>query len=347
MSFFEGLQKFFKHLPRKEDSEVKPLGSEAPISGPAPQAALPSSPPTEKPVGKTKQNKHGIPLLKGPAEDLFLDMETSAPQHPQTTSQDLVCLKKKPVSFSKAPGSQDKKAKISRKGLPILPKDADLFLAMQSSSPPHDNTGRKLPSHVKKKVRVPAARTKPLSRDKNGIPILKDQTDFTRIFNTREEDSLSHTRPSGHHTSPPYPGQKEKAGEFPSVLLQNLGLKNQDVLLREKKAGTPKNAPISLEERLRRYPKPQKTLDLHGFSGIQARLKTEIFLEEAQRQGFFTVRIIVGRGLHSQGPAVLPDIVDQKLREMEGAGTLLAWKWEHETDGGPSGSVHVFLKHFR
>jgi len=54
------------------------------------------------------------------------------------------------------------------------------------------------------------------------------------------------------------------------------------------------------------------------------------------------VRIIVGKGLHSQAGAVLPDAVEKKIVELKRAGRIATFSWEKKSKRA-SGSIIVFL----
>ncbi|WP_462268345.1 Smr/MutS family protein [Desulfobacter sp.] len=103
--------------------------------------------------------------------------------------------------------------------------------------------------------------------------------------------------------------------------------------------------PMPLKRRLKRYPPPEADLDLHGFTAIGARIKTQTFISRAHVQGFFTLRIIVGKGLHSEDGPVLPHVVEDLIKEMKNDNLVLSYKWE----GGKRskfGALLVYLKRF-
>ncbi|NDY72993.1 hypothetical protein DO021_16360 [Desulfobacter hydrogenophilus] len=106
---------------------------------------------------------------------------------------------------------------------------------------------------------------------------------------------------------------------------------------------TPK--PMPLKRRLKRYPPPEANLDLHGFTAIGAQLKARSFISSAHVQGFFTLRIIVGKGLHSEGAPVLPHVVEDLLKEMKKENIVLYFKWEGAKKS-KFGAVLVYLKRF-
>ena len=103
--------------------------------------------------------------------------------------------------------------------------------------------------------------------------------------------------------------------------------------------------PMPLKRRLKRYPPPEVDLDLHGFTAIGAQIKARTFISSTHAQGYFTLRIIVGKGLHSENGPVLPHVVEDLLKEMKKENIVLSYEWE----GGKRskfGAVLVYLKRF-
>ena len=61
---------------------------------------------------------------------------------------------------------------------------------------------------------------------------------------------------------------------------------------------------------------PVATLDLHGLTGDQAEDRVRDFLmSHRQVSRGMVLHIITGKGTHSDGPAVLPGVVNRLLRE--------------------------------
>lgn len=57
-------------------------------------------------------------------------------------------------------------------------------------------------------------------------------------------------------------------------------------------------------------------LDLHGFSGVEARVRVPMYLETASRRhAGKVVRIITGKGRNSSGTPVLKPLVRKLLKE--------------------------------
>lgn len=110
-----------------------------------------------------------------------------------------------------------------------------------------------------------------------------------------------------------------------------------------KKIAAPK--PMPYHKRIKRYPPPEMDLDLHGFTALGAQMKARSFLTACRQQGYFTVRIIVGRGLHSDPGPVLPDIIEDLLKDLKARDIVLGFSWERKKKSR-SGSVIVYLRQF-
>ncbi|HSL60491.1 MAG TPA: Smr/MutS family protein [Desulfotignum sp.] len=110
-----------------------------------------------------------------------------------------------------------------------------------------------------------------------------------------------------------------------------------------KKSSPPK--PMPYHRRIKRYPPPEKDLDLHGFTALGAQLKARSFLTACRHQGYFTVRIIVGKGLHSDPGPVLPDTIEDLLTQLKQQDVVLGFAWEQKKKVR-SGAVIVYLRQF-
>jgi DNA-nicking Smr family endonuclease len=111
-------------------------------------------------------------------------------------------------------------------------------------------------------------------------------------------------------------------------------------VLVEKKGGVA--SPPTLQEQLAAYPSPQEKLDLHGCTGEEAARKTSAFINGAMALKYRTVLIVTGKGLHSEGPPVLPLVVDGCLEELRLAGRIFHYSWGVK-GRDRSGAVAVFL----
>ncbi len=103
--------------------------------------------------------------------------------------------------------------------------------------------------------------------------------------------------------------------------------------------------PMPLKRRLKRYPPPEMEVDLHGFTALGAEIKARSFITTCHSQGYFTLRIIVGKGLHSDMGPVLPDVMEDLLSAMKKENLVLSFEWDRKKKVR-SGSLIVYLKRF-
>ncbi|HEY7818025.1 MAG TPA: Smr/MutS family protein [Vicinamibacteria bacterium] len=89
----------------------------------------------------------------------------------------------------------------------------------------------------------------------------------------------------------------------------------------------------------------QGQLDLHGFGRADARPALERFLREAQRLGYSCVRVVHGRGTHSESePSLMKREVTRWLSSRRLSRTVVAFASARWRDGG-SGAVYVLLRY--
>lgn len=87
---------------------------------------------------------------------------------------------------------------------------------------------------------------------------------------------------------------------------------------------------------------PEATLDLHGLTRDDARLRTRHFLENSVHHGFKTILLITGRGLRSPEGPVLRDELERYLSH-DAAAWVTEWGRAPGNLGG-EGALVVFLK---
>ena len=100
-----------------------------------------------------------------------------------------------------------------------------------------------------------------------------------------------------------------------------------------------KPAPGEYRRNLHRI-KPDDILDIHGLTGNEAEIALEHFFEKANDRDYKKLRIIHGKGNHSQGEAVLGRIVRKFIEQCPFAGES---GYEKAATGG-SGATWVLLK---
>ncbi|MCF6246814.1 MAG: Smr/MutS family protein [Desulfobacula sp.] len=191
------------------------------------------------------------------------------------------------------------------------------------------------------------------NKKKNKLPIFHSDADFLKEFekenhlknrteNKVQQDSTSINK----HGVPVLDSQssyrdcneQETEMDFAQLLKESYKQKSSKKVKKSFK-------PMSLKKRLKRYPPVELELDLHGFTSIGAQIKAKSFINSCKQQGFFTIRIIVGKGLHSQMGAVLPDVVEDVVKELKQHDQVLSFEWEKKKKIN-SGSMIVYIKQF-
>lgn len=222
---------------------------------------------------------------------------------------------KKEKHFRPKKIQKQKTIQTNKNQIPIIDNEKNLEEAFKN--PKFQQTGEKKvkPTPVKPKIKKKKTITSSL-KNKHGIKIIRKASDLNDFFiSTKEKKLIKH------------PADNERA------------------FLNAKKQGAPQSKPISLEKRLSRYPLPELTLDLHGFTFIQAKLKLENFILSSFKEGYFTLKIITGKGKHSEFGAVIPQLTEDLVKEMINEKKVLAYKWENISMKA-SGSMVVYLNRF-
>lgn len=200
---------------------------------------------------------------------------------------------------------------------------------------PGDRPPRLKPeSHKPRKISPKVSKKKIL--DKNGLPIIGNDQDFFNMF--LEEENTQELPGKNIPSDDPI----EPEEDFGKLLDESLFGKNKKLLLKEKDSAYQYKKEIPVAQKIKRYPAPQNELDLHGFTRNEAREKTLQFIRAEKTNGIYTIRIIVGKGLHSEGGAVLPDVVEDTVQDLQSQKIVLAYKWE-KNQKSKSGSIIVYL----
>lgn len=162
------------------------------------------------------------------------------------------------------------------------------------------------------------------NKHKTGVRLLTGDEDLASLF-MGEEDAAD---------GPP--------DTFADLLESTLDRQNIKAAISEKES--PAQAfQAAVREQIKRYPAPEEEIDLHHFTSGEAERKAEAFIRSAAYHGLKTVRIIVGKGLHSEGRPVLPDVVERTVAGLKKAGMVLTFVWEKQ-EKRKSGSLIVYLK---
>jgi len=204
----------------------------------------------------------------------------------------------------------NKRRKNKKKGVRTLGCDREFLTAFLQEDPPADFKPR---TEEDKKI------------NRHGLPFVEDyETWFTQA-------GLAQSKGKDH----PAPESVEEE-DFAQLLSESFKAHPP-----EKKTAKP----VPLKKRLKRYPPPEADLDLHGFTAIGAEARAKSFIQTALHRGYFTVRIIVGRGVHSPDGPVLPHVVEDLLKMLKGDKQVLSYEWE----GGQrkkSGALKIYLNQF-
>jgi DNA-nicking Smr family endonuclease len=136
--------------------------------------------------------------------------------------------------------------------------------------------------------------------------------------------------------------ENETDESFDELLEESLSDKSSQNIIKEKIAASSEKIELSKTTKLSKYPGPQDEIDLHGLKGDEAELKADFFIRDSKARGLVTIRIIVGKGTHSEGRAVLPDIVEGKIIDLKREGQIYTFKWE-KSKKLKSGAVIVYL----
>ena len=161
------------------------------------------------------------------------------------------------------------------------------------------------------------------SVNRNRIPIIGEAADLYDVFGLREPEETDSVA-------------------FQTMMDAALSRTDMDAVAAEKEAGLHPEKPRSLKARIKSYPPPQEVLDLHGCTAMDAVAKVESFVQTGRGTGLKTVKIIVGKGRHSEEAAVLPRVVRSQLDRMKHRRLVLTYEWEKGAERR-SGALVVYL----
>ena len=279
-------------------------------------------------------SRQGIPLLR-PDEDLERHFMTRADPADDALFGEAAAASAPgerpaiPAASRPSPGKGPKAAPHrNRAGIRQLDSRSDLDAYFLSTGQPPPPPSRQ-PTIQVEVDRPPKTGRRPViaaATDRHGIPRLDDRADVRRYFETAlegEEDRAS----------------AEVLGEAFQASLDHDARR----LMKKKTDGFFAPRRLTLKEKLHRYPAPQAQLDLHGDTALIARQRADSFLRTAVAAGSLTVRLIVGKGLHSESGAVLPDVVEDLLFLMKREGLVLTYRWDKGAKR-KSGAVIVYLE---
>ncbi|WP_022667465.1 Smr/MutS family protein [Desulfospira joergensenii] len=193
------------------------------------------------------------------------------------------------------------------------------------------------------------------NRKKKRVPVIESDHDLYRAFIGKEKQGDEKTFPEpdqkrtdlNKHGLPVIRELPEEFSRFvPEEAEEDFQTLLDESLKTPVKKEKKSSRPIPLKKRLKRYPGPEKELDLHGYTALGAQVRARSFILSCKHRGFFTLRIIVGKGLHSDLGPVLPDVVEDLLKEMKKEDIVLSFQWDGKKKSR-SGAVIIYLKQFR
>ena len=158
---------------------------------------------------------------------------------------------------------------------------------------------------------------------KKAIRILTEQDDLLELFTGEKSGGKSREN-------------------FSEMLEQSLSDNHVQTFIDEKNDDISPKPPLTTIQTIKKYPAPQDELDLHGYTAAEAESKAESFIRNARQNGLQTLRIIVGKGLHSEGRAVLPDVIEDKVVLLKKSKLVLTFTWESHAKR-KSGAMIVYL----
>ncbi len=161
-----------------------------------------------------------------------------------------------------------------------------------------------------------------------------------KIRRLAPDDDLNELFSSAQGTQSPDDAACVHAETFDTMLEETLsGIDHKEILRR--KYPEPER-PVPPKQRISPDAAPRAELDLHGCHVQEALVRVEAFIETSALQGLDAVSIIVGKGLHSQAGAVLPDAVEKKIVELKRRGRVATFAWGKKYKRA-SGSLVVYL----
>ena len=219
-----------------------------------------------------------------------------------------------------------KTPKKTKHGMRIISPDDDLLALFNES----DNSGETIShaehAHIEKKhpQKVTRAKKTPSS----------DSSLQSRLPQTSQKISVH-----AQHTPADYDGADDD--NFEDMLKASLSkMKIEDILA--EKHGDVAEKVTTIREIVKTHPAPQMQIDLHGCNREEAERKADSFIYNASYKGLKTVRIIVGKGIHSTGGAVLPDVIKKKVIALKREQVVLNYCWE-KGKKHKSGAMIVYL----
>lgn len=179
-----------------------------------------------------------------------------------------------------------------------------------------------------------AARPRPVAgnekakvpRTRAGVRILTREDDIRRAFLGESEAQ---------------PVAAEPEPDFADLLDAAMAKTDISAVLAEKDRGAVRDRDRPVPARKAEYPPPQDEMDLHGATALEAAERVVAFIQLAKARRLRTVRIIVGKGKHSEAGPVLPRVAKEEIARLKREKQVFAFDWERGRR--ESGAIVVYL----
>jgi len=142
--------------------------------------------------------------------------------------------------------------------------------------------------------------------------------------------------------TPPDDEEYAPDDDFAELLGQSLAGTDPARILAEKEGVHRPPGVVGTEWPADDFPAPSAELDLHGCNATEAVQRLGTFVRQVQAAQPRTVRIVVGKGLHSREKAVLPDVVEREAARLRRQGVVQTFRWEQRRKR-KSGSLLICL----
>ncbi len=227
---------------------------------------------------------------------------------------------------------KSKSPKQTKHGMRIISPDDDLLALFDE----RDNSGQAnetgSDSHAEH-VHIEKKHPQKVARAKKALS--SDSSQQSRLPQTSHKISV-HVQ----HT-PADAAADDDDDNFEDMLKASLSkMKIKDILA--EKHGNVAEKVTTIREIIKTHPAPQMQIDLHGCNREEAERQADSFIYNASYKGLKTVRIIVGKGIHSAGLAVLPNVIENKIIALKREQVVLSYCWE-KGKKHKSGAMIVYL----
>ncbi|MDM8555446.1 Smr/MutS family protein [Desulfococcaceae bacterium HSG7] len=208
-----------------------------------------------------------------------------------------------------------------------------------------------------------ARKSKAPQKTKLGMRIISPDDDLSALFEESSDSDQKNKTESASHTEHAHLLKKHPQEEIPvnkipdhirhtpadsydddnfEAMLEASWSKTTIKDILAEKYGNATEDLATTREIVKTHPAPQMQIDLHGCNREEAERLADSFIYNASYKGLKTVRIIVGKGIHSAGKAVLPDVIETKIIALKREQVVLSYGWE-KRQKHKSGAMIVYL----